>query len=288
VKLDAKTLVKQLDADFELDTREEGDWDSFDLGHYVTENVGKKPKGLILDNAESITKVYTSVFPSEKVLERILNSNERDIMLFTHHPMIWDPAPDRGPFTNIPPELLGPLKEHRVSYYAIHIPLDANGPYSTGVSLAKALGINPERYFFEYGGVDVGVVGTIDVTTLSELADRVTNAVGHDVKVWNYGSETITNSQVAVVGGGGGEPDIATEVADMGLNTYVTGITSIIETYPPSAQFHEVCKDRKINAIGATHYSTEKFACIAMVDYFKNLGVPCEFIEDDPRFSDME
>jgi putative NIF3 family GTP cyclohydrolase 1 type 2 len=285
--MDAEKLVKQLDTDFELDKREEGEWGEFDLGDYVVEGIGKKPMGLILDNANSITKVYTSVFPSEKVIRKILDSNEQDILLFTHHPMIWDPSPDRRPFRNISHELLSPLKGRRVSYYAIHIPLDAVGPYSTGVSLAKAIGVQPERYFFEYGGVEVGVIGTIDLATLSELAERVNNAVGHDVKVCNYGSDVIIDSQVAVVGGGGGEPDIASEVADMGLNTYVTGITGIFETYPPSAQFHEVCKEKEINVIGATHYSTEKFACIAMVDYFKKLGLPAEFIEDDPVLSDM-
>ena len=287
MRMDAQALRKQLDADFELDKREEGDWSAFDLGDYVVENTGKKPKGLILDNAKSITKVYTAVFPSERVLSRILDLNERNILLFTHHPMIWDPSPDRKPFTNIPHEFLSQLKERRVSYYAIHIPLDAVGPYSTGVSFAKALGVQPERYFFDYGGVDVGVVGTIDLTQLSEFADRVRKAVGHEVKVWNYGSGAIANSQVAVVGGGGCEPEIAADIADMGVNTYVTGITRIMETYPPSAQFHDVCKDNKINAIGTTHYSSEKFACIAMVDYFKNLGVPAEFIEDEPLLLDM-
>ncbi len=286
--MEAQALRKKLDSDFELDKREEGEWGEFDLGDYVVENIGKKPKGLILDNAQTITKVYTAVFPSEKVLGRILDSNERDILLFTHHPMIWDPSPSRRPFRNIPHEFLGQLQERRVSYYAIHIPLDAVGPYSTGVSLAKALGIHPERYFFDYGGVEVGVVGKTDLTKLTELAERASNAVGHKVKVWNYGSDVITDSQVAVVGGGGCEPEIASSIDNMGLNTYVTGITRIFETYEPSRQFHEVCKDKEINAIGTTHYSSEKFACIAMVDYFQQLGLAAEFIEDRPSLDDLE
>ncbi len=286
--MDAKILYHQLDSDFELDKREEGEWDDFDLGTYATENVGKKPKGLILDNAESITKVYTAVFPSEKVLERILDSNERDILLFTHHPMIWDLGLDEGVFRNIPHEFLGQLRKQRVSYYAIHVPLDAIGPYSTGVSLAKALRIQPERYFFQYFGVEVGVIGKTDLTRLSELGERVRTAVGHEVKIWTYGSDIITDSQVAVVGGGGSEPDIASCIADMGLNTFVTGVTRIFESYEPSVRFHETCKTNEINVIAATHYSTEKFACIAMVNYFEELGIPSEFIEDEPLFSDME
>ncbi len=40
--------------------------------------------------------------------------------------------------------------------------------------------------------------------------------------------------------------------------------------------------------IAATHYSTERFACIAVQDFFKSLGVPSEFIDDEPNFIDYE
>ena len=42
-----------------------------------------------------------------------------------------------------------------------------------------------------------------------------------------------------------------------------------------------------INVLGGTHYSTEKFACISMVDYFKKIGLSSNFIEDKPVMKDM-
>ncbi|MFX1262175.1 MAG: Nif3-like dinuclear metal center hexameric protein [Promethearchaeota archaeon] len=285
--MDSRSLYQKLNEDFELDKCNEGTW-GFDLGDYATESFKKTYKGLALDNAKSINKVYTAVFPSDEIVRRLLDSGEEDILLFTHHPMIWDINVDGRPWRNIRHDFLSELKEQRISYYAIHVPLDRNGPYSTTVSLAKALGINPERYFFEYFGSEVGVMGKTDRLTVSELAEVVKTAVGHRVKVWRYGSEEIKDSQVALVAGGGGEPDIASEIAEAGLNLYVTGITRMVESYEPSIIFHDVCKENEINVIGATHYSTEKFACIALVDYFLNLGLACEFIEGNPSLEDLE
>lgn len=44
-------------------------------------------------------------------------------------------------------------------------------------------------------------------------------------------------------------------------------------------EFHRITEERKINVIGATHYTTEKYACMAMVGYFEKLGVQAEFLE---------
>ncbi len=40
--------------------------------------------------------------------------------------------------------------------------------------------------------------------------------------------------------------------------------------------------------IAATHYSTEKFACVALIDYFEALELPCKFLEDNPFLGDLE
>ncbi len=50
---------------------------------------------------------------------------------------------------------------------------------------------------------------------------------------------------------------------------------------------HQIAEKYKINVIGGTHYSTEKFACIKMKEYFNRFEVFCEFIEDKPCFEDM-
>lgn len=288
VEMKAKKLYASLDSEFELDKLTDDEWSYLDLGNHITQNFKDTRMGLVLDNADEIQKVYTAVFPSEKVLDKILSSGERDVLLFTHHPMIWDFGEGGYPFRNIPREYLERLKERAISYYAIHVPLDRNGPYSTAVSLARALDIETESEFFDYHGVKVGVIGKTVSKTVSEMEEQIKALVGHPVKIWSYGDTQISNQMVAVIGGGGNYPEIAEELAETDVRTYLTGVTKKISSYEPGLRFHEICREYGINVIAATHYSTEKFACIAMLKFFETLGLPSEFVEDEPSFEDLE
>jgi len=62
-----------------------------------------------------------------------------------------------------------------------------------------------------------------------------------------------------------------------GVNTFIAGITV---KNKHSQKAHDYAQKYKINILGGTHYSTEKFVCITVYDYFKKLGLPSEFIED--------
>jgi len=284
--MNAKKLYHSLDLEFEIDKINEDEWDSFDLSDFATESFRKTYKGLVLDNSTEINKVYTAVFPSEPVLDYIITSGAEDILLFTHHPMIWDSSSGGFPFRNIPTKYMEILEEKNISLYTIHVPLDKNGPYSTTVSLARALEIKTESEFFEYHGVKVGIIGKTECKSVFELSERVKETVGHLLKIWVYGSMQITNGKVALVAGGGNYPEIAEELAETDIKTYITGVTMKNPDYEPSLRFHEICQEHKINVIAATHYSTEKFACIAIQKFFEDLGLPSEFVEDDPSFED--
>jgi putative NIF3 family GTP cyclohydrolase 1 type 2 len=50
---------------------------------------------------------------------------------------------------------------------------------------------------------------------------------------------------------------------------------------------HDIARENKINILGGSHYSTEKFACMAMCGYFRKQGLPSEFIEDTPVMEDL-
>ncbi|MFW9974610.1 MAG: Nif3-like dinuclear metal center hexameric protein [Candidatus Thorarchaeota archaeon] len=284
----AELVYQSLDKEFELHKLNEGEWDFSDLEEYITESFKETRMGLVLDNSEVIEKVYTAVFPSEQVLDQILASGERNILLFTHHPLIWDTTTEGFPFRSIPVNYVRELKKKAISYYAIHVPLDRNGPYSTSMSLARALKIEIEREFFDYFGVIVGIIGRTKYTSLSDLSKHVENVVGHKLKIWKYGSAQISNQMVAAVAGGGNYPEIAEELVETEVRTYITGVTRKNPSYEPSFRFHEICQKHGINVIAATHYSTEKFACIAVRKFFDSLGLPSEFIEDGPSFNDYE
>ncbi len=281
-------LYQKLDSDFELEKCRD-DWSEIDFNQeFVTENFRKCYLGILVDNTKEIEKVYTAVFPSNKVMEEILSKKEKNILLFTHHPIDWKMEPGKIPFVNLSDDLLKKFRENKISIYTLHTPLDRNGEYSTSVNFAKNIGIKQIGEFAEYFGFDCGVIGKTEFNKVSELAQEFEKAVGHRVKVWNYGTEEIKDNQVVVVAGGGNDPETISEITELGINTFLTGITLPNKNHQPSLEAHRIAKENKINLIGGTHYSTEKFACIKMLEYFEKIGLPADFVEDSPDMRDLE
>ncbi len=282
----AKELYEKIDKDFEIEKYKD-DWSFVEFNEFINPDFKKRYVGLMLDNSDNIEKVYTSTIPDTIVLDRILARNETDILLFSHHAMGYDPTLEGFPFYNIPANYLKQLKEKRISFYVLHIPLDKNGPYSTSVNLAKALQLRVDGEFCEYLGTKVGVICETDFTKLADFALHVKKVIGHEIKVRQYGDEIIKNRKVAVAAGGGCIDFVARELFALGINTYLTGLTKPMTSFEPGMEFHRIAKKNKINVVGATHYSTEKFACIAIVDYFTKLGMEAEFIEGTPCMEDL-
>lgn len=253
------------------------------VADFLSENFKKRSMGLVCDFATEINKVYTAVFPSKEVMRRILDDGTQDVMLFVHHPSIWDIRKAPEVFQQMDRELLEQFKKRRISIYNLHVPLDNFGEYSTSVSLAKALGIEPKKAFAPYFGALAGVFGETDCTTVQNLKNKFQEIVGHEVSLYHYGDDKIKNGIVAVVAGGGLGETIE-EIAQNKVNILVTGI-AVKNDY--SKKPHEFAEKHKINILGGTHYSTERFACISMVDYFKKMKLPSEFIEDEPVMEDM-
>ncbi len=283
--MNAQKLYQKLDQDFELDKLTDS-WKEMDFSEYVTENFKRRYMGLVLDNSKEINKIYTAVFPDEKILNKLLDSGEKDVLLLVHHPMVWKSS-SSPVFKSIDVKYLEKFKKNKISLYNLHAPLDKNGEYSTSMCLTKALNISPIGDFGEYQGVMVGVIGKTNCRTVEELAKKIELIVGHKVKIWSYGSNEIRDGKVAIQAGGN-IPEEITEAASLGINTFVTGVTRQVKSYLPSLEIHKLAKENKINIIGATHYSTEKFACIAMAEYFKKLGLPAEFITGEPDLNDLE
>ncbi len=281
----ASQVYQDLEKDF-ITSEMSDDWAKYmgSVADFLSENFTKRSIGLVCDFATEINKVYTAVFPSNEVMQRILYDGTQDAMLFVHHPSIWDIRKAPEVFQQMDRNLLQQFKDRRISIYNLHVPLDNFGEYSTSVTLAKALGIEPEKSFAPYFGAMCGVFGKTGSTTIQDLKNLFQKAVGHDVIVYNYGTNEIKDQIVAVIAGGGNDADMLEEVAKAGVNTFVTGITAKSEH---SKKAHDFVEKHKINILGGTHYSTEKFACMAMINYFKKFSLPSEFIEDTPVMEDM-
>ena len=256
-----------------------------EMGAYVCENFKQRSMGLLCDFAEEIGKVYTAVFPSDRVILEILREGKSDVMLFLHHPLDWDLSRDPSKaFYPINLGLLEQLKERRISLFNFHYPLDNYGAYSTSKTLAEALGIQVERPFAKFSGAMCGVIGITECEDVYALNEKYAQVVGHETKLYPYGVKQIGNQRVGVCAGGGNDVAVVEEVIENGLNVLISGL-SVKNDY--SRQAHELLEERGIALLGGTHYSSEKFACMAMCGYFERLGLEAEFISDVPCLEDL-
>lgn len=280
----ASQLYIQLEKDFILPGISD-DWaqETKPVAEFLTENFQTRSMGLVCDFTTEINKVYTAVFPSNKVMQKNLDDGAEEAMLFVHHPATWDIRKTPNVFQPMDRNLLQQYKERKIAIYNLHAPLDNFGPYSTSVNFAKALGIEPVKPFAPYLGGLAAVFGKTKLITIQDLKKEFETVVSHKVSLYNYGDNEIKNGMVAVAAGGGLDETIE-DIAQNNVNVLITGIAAKTDH---SKKAHEFAEKHHINILGGTHYSTEKFACIAMINYFKKLGLPSEFIEDEPVLEDM-
>lgn len=282
--MEAMELYDQLERDFILPgLRDNWADDMAGIKDHVSANFMERSMGLTCDFTKKIGSVYSAVFPSGKVMNQILDDGVTDAMLFVHHPMIWD-IRGKSVFSLMDTVLLKEFRDRRISIYNLHVPLDNFSEYGTSKTLADALAIDIEKPFALYYGGLCGVIGRTGCKTIGELSDVFSQAVGHRTALYQYGDQEIRGGRVAVAAGGGNDPDVVNEMIENEISVLVTGISAKTEW---SAKVHDLEKKNRINVLGGTHYSTEKFACIRMCDYFRNLGLPSVFIEDEPVYEDM-
>lgn len=283
--MESSKLYQQLEKDFIFPELSD-DWskETSDISEFICDQYKKRFMGLVCDNTQTINKVYTAVFPSIKVMQSVLDKHETDIMLFVHHPAIWDIRKTPQVFQSMDKNLLKQFKDKRISIYNLHGPLDNFSDYSTSVSLANKLGLKIDKKITPYRGAMAGVIGTTEFKNITELKTKFESIIGHQVSFYKNNGDEIKNQKVAVVAGGGNDLEILKEVFDEGVNTFVTGI-SAKNNHSKSA--HDFAKKNKINILGGTHYSTEKFACINMCQYFQKLNLSSEFIDDNPVLEDL-
>jgi putative NIF3 family GTP cyclohydrolase 1 type 2 len=284
--MNAKELYIRLDKDFDIENLHD-DWSFMKPNEYIAPIFKKRYMGIMLDNTAEVKKVYTATIPDPDILEELVHSDQTEILLFSHHAMCYDPTIEGLPFYDIPEDHLSKLKHKRISLYVLHAPLDKNGEYSTSVSLAKNLNLEIISEFCEYEGFKCGVICKTDKKTATELTEYVMSIAGHEVKLTRNGNDVIYDNLVAVVAGGGSVGFAAREVCELGINMYITGCTRRGLSVEPVMEFHRITEEKEINVIGATHYTTKKYACIAMVRYFEKLEVQAEFLEGKYYLEDL-
>ena len=240
--------------------------------------------GLQYHHTDVVHKVYTATFASEEAVAELERRGAENCMLFTHHPV----PQKKDPFHEYPPipqELVERLKARNITLFTYHIPLDRIGPWSVGINLAKAIGVTPYEEFYEQNQVKMGLLCDTPFTTVEELAAAIEAELGHPVKIYPYGDSQLKGGRMALMGGGASNPAIYEELAAKGINVFFTGMTRT--DVPWIGKIHEAAKAAGVTLIGGCHYSTEKYAPMAMVKFFEGLGLEAEFLEETPQLAEM-
>ncbi|MGD2165146.1 MAG: Nif3-like dinuclear metal center hexameric protein [Anaerolineae bacterium] len=215
----------------------------------VEEIEDKSQNGLQVEGPDEVTSVALAVDGCQASFRRAVAEGAQ--LLIVHHGLLWsEPLPLVGPHFG----RVKTLVEGDCGLYAMHLPLDAHPEIGNNAQMARLLGLKEQEPFGEYHGMDIGFAGRLDrPLDISALIGRLVEALGRPpIRVLDYGPETI--ERVACVSGEAAS--MMDQVADAGLDAYVTGETS--HTF-----FHQAV-EHELNVLFAGHYATETLGVKAL------------------------
>ncbi len=233
----------------------------------------------VLAGAENVANVFTVVFVTDAIIEEL--AAHPASLVFTHHH--FDCHEDERGIEPLRRDQLEELRRQGHSLYVAHAPLDTHPVYGTSLVLARLLEVPHESGFFKYAGTDVGVIGRIEPTVFSDLAERVRRVLERPSVTTVQHRQSV--HKVAIAAGGGDFGQVAEEVAQAGCDTLITGPVQNRWANPLVQENHrcflEICQRCGVNLIGGTHYATERPSMIAVVKMFRQWGIPATYLEDD-------
>ena len=276
------TLTSKLDLEFRVaeNTEDLVEWAVTESNRsFVFPAFLERRTGLMLQGDDTVQKVYTAVFVSDRVVEKILQ--ERNCLLFTHHHFNY--YEDERGLQPIAPETLETLRWAGHSVYVVHAPLDTHVKYGTSIALARLTGIAVEHLFYDYFGAPTALVGCITKTGFQDFASIVRQKLQRPRLTLQQHRSTV--EKVAAVAGGGDIPDLLQCAYDAGCDTLLMGTVENRWAVPSfqelNRKFHELNAILKLNLIGGTHFGTERPAMLAVTELFETYGISCEYCEDE-------
>ncbi|MBQ9789278.1 MAG: Nif3-like dinuclear metal center hexameric protein [Lentisphaeria bacterium] len=216
--------------------------------------------------SKEVKKIALAVDASLETFERAIEADADFILV--HHGLSWGSHPKV--FNSYVGKRLECLFSNDVSLYAVHLPLDANKEFGHNAELSKIINLPIDETFFEYCGVDIGVVGTFDKP--KNLADiQAIYEDRLDTKGKVHGDCDALIHKVAVCSGGGGSEAII-DAAAAGADLLITG--EFFHT------MYHIQKELNINVLSLGHYATETVGLKALGKIItEKFDVECEFID---------
>ena len=231
----------------------------------VKEIEDSSQNGLQVEGPEEVTKVAFAVDSCQVAFKRAVATGAR--LLIVHHGLFWDkPLCLVGPLF----QRVKTLIEGGCGLYAVHLPLDFHPEVGNNAELARLLGLKDTRAFGEYQGHKIGIGGVLEpAIPLDMLVEQLARATGEPpLRVLAHGPAEV--SQVGCISGWGS--DMMDQVADAGLDTFVTGETS-------HSFFHQAA-EWSLNVVYGGHYATETLGVKALARHLdEKFGLETTFLD---------
>jgi dinuclear metal center YbgI/SA1388 family protein len=185
-------------------------------------------------------------------------------LLLVHHGMFWQGAqPVTGAFFR----KLKTAMDAGLAVYSAHLPLDVHPEWGNNIQLARAIGLENPRPFFDWKGICLGLRGGWHGTR-DDLMASLSAAVGGSVHLCAGGPTEVRD--IALITGGAGS-EVA-KVATAGVDTFITG--------EGPHWSHPLAEELGINLLFAGHYATETFGVRAVAaELAARFGLEWSFID---------
>jgi putative NIF3 family GTP cyclohydrolase 1 type 2 len=283
-------LVAELDAYFRVPDVRGDDWSQpfeqvYDEPYwreYVAPAWEGHWNGLSIRGAETVDRVVTCVFPSDRIIEGL----EPATLLFSEHPLDFADEPGFLPLSLVSYEV---MREHGISFYNAHAPLDMHPEISPSRLCARGVGLEDlDEYFPICEGISGGaaIIGQSRLN-VDGLADALRSYLGPEIKVHVLTRPRAEAGRVAMVAGGGAVIEILEASLERGCQTYVTGNAAttcrLAFVQEQVRAFRERADAAGLTLIDAMHYGMEKPPQLAMVEWFRARGLSAEFVPDGPK-----
>ena len=199
-------LVAGLDGYFRIPDVRNDDWSkAFEQVYpepywreYVVSGWEGRWNGLMVRGAEDVEQAVTCVFPSDRIAEAL----EPGTFVFTEHPLDFADEPGFLPLSRTTFET---MREHGISLYNAHAPLDMHPEVSPSRLCAEGVGLDElDEYFPICDGIPGGaaIIGESRLT-VDGLANALRSYLGPEIKVHVLTRTHAEAGRVAMVAGGG-------------------------------------------------------------------------------------
>ncbi len=221
--------------------------------------------GLQVEACAKVKKAFFSVDASLELFEKA--AEKKADFVLVHHGISWGGEPKR--FDGLVGKRLSVLFRNQISFYAVHLPLDAHAGLGHNARLADMIGLKKRKMFFVYDGNPIGVSGILpspqNATALAEIFEKELRC---KAVIFN-GAKKV--SSVGIISGGGGLDGV--------LSAYAEKLDCLITGEIGHSSYHHI-KETGMPVIALGHYCSEKPGVLAVMEKVKNkFGIDCEFID---------